>query len=230
MPEVKQAWLRDILRQLDATFDELEFPAFINAYYPSAGMRITSFQNESEWLITIDNLVYSVKERLFFNMIFAFGNHISSPGYQSVSEVVTCVPNSPMWDEKGIFLLDLFEFTVKIRGAVKPFSVSSRHYRQAKINLKSDMDPALRMLRLLANLVPDELFLSNQGLLEACHRPHLPRFIQLKQWHHPSQYEREFPSQTICFQSLAQAIAENEPDLYTCPEPINSHWSDWEWV
>jgi hypothetical protein len=227
-PVKRTDWEDDILRQLDMTFDNLEFPAFINAYYPSAGMRLTAFRSEDEWLITIDDLVFSVKERLFFNMVFAFGNKITRQGYQSVSEVLSEAPNSHRWHHKEEFTLDMWDFTVKIRRHSRQFSVSARDYRKAQINLQADMDPALRMLRLLASLVPDELFLSDDGLLAACNRVNLPRFIQLKEWHHPSQYEREFPSQTICFQSLAQAIAENKPDLYRCLEPINSHWSSWE--
>ena len=223
-------WEDDIVRQLDMAFDNLDFPAFRNYYYPSAGMRLTAFRSQDEWLITIDDLVYAVKERLFFNMVFAFGNKITRQGYQSVSEVVSEAPSSPLWQSCEQFALDMWDFTVKIRGRTRHFSVSAQDYRRAQINLQADMKPALRMLRLLASLVPDELFLSDDALLAACKRINLPRFIQLKEWHHPSQYEWEFPSQTICFQSLAQAIAKNKPELYTCPEPINSHWSYWESV
>jgi hypothetical protein len=216
----------DILNQLDEYF-ELDFPSFLNANYPSAAMRLTVFRDPTEWLITFEELVYGTKEHSFLNIISAFGNKIPEPGYQGVIRLFT-ETNSPVWHENQNSIGDKWHFEFIVKGVRRSFSVTPEDYRQAKLDPENDSQPELRLLRLLVSLIPDELFLSDEKLLKACNRANIPKFIELREWRHPDVYEGELPSHTVCFRSLARAIAENDKTLYNCPEPINSAWYYWE--
>jgi hypothetical protein len=79
-------------------------------------------------------------------------------------------------------------------------------------------------------LVPESILLSDERLLEICGRTEagLTRLLQLDDWYHPNVAIGEQPSESDCLESLADALASGEADLYSCPEELhNTHWSNW---
>ncbi len=226
MPGTIQA--RDILNQLDESCRNLEFPAFENAYYLVSAMRLTAFRDTTEWLLIFEELCYGKHERRFLNKVSAYGNHMPDPGYQWATRIMTEVADQPMWDERQHFALDPWRFEVAVHGRPMSFAVTPADYHRAKIDPTGAMPPELRLLRLLTDLIPDQLFLTDERLLAACNRANIPKLLQLSAWHHPSVIAEEVASQFACFQNLAQAIAENDRDRYHCPEPMNTCWYCWE--
>jgi hypothetical protein len=229
---ISTGWKSEILSQLDKAALEYQFPIFNNVNYPAAGMRLTAFRDDAEWLIVFEKVAYSDAEGTFLNMIYAYGNKLAKPGFQaqSVRRVVKEVPSDPIWDDEMNFLLDMSNFSLLINGSIRQFSPSEDIYNKAKINLNDDSDSALKVLRLIMYFIPDEVFSNDDELLAACNRANIPKFIQLNEWHHPDVLKGELPSHSVCFQTLAQAIAENKIELFSCPEEINTHWSCWEYI
>lgn len=220
---------KDILEQLDYYAGKYDFPAFDNSNYPATAMRLTAFRSSSEWLIVFEDIACDINQGLFVHMTYAYGNTIDRPGLQSVYEIIKEPEDKPFWDDRQNFLLDPWNFVVMIGGKPMKFSPSINDYERAGMDI-SNMNTMLRTMRLLFVLIPDELFLSDQRLLEICHKSksNLERFIKLVNWSHPDIVGGEKPSENICLQSLAHSLSANT-QTYRCPETsINTHWSYWE--
>ncbi len=224
----QSAWRNEILRQLDQGAQDATLPTFWNENFPCASMRLTVFRDAQAWLILFEKIAYGVYESVFLNMIYAFGNKIPNPGYQSALDILSATDRTPIWDDNGKFILDIWNFEIMVNGVARTFAVTPQDYARAKLDPTDDMLPELRMLRLITHLLPGEFFATDRDMLKACNRANLARFMQFTAWHHPNIYEGELPSHTACFQSLAQAIAENDAHLCNCSDSINSRWDCWE--
>jgi len=222
---------RDILGQLDARDRDLDFPGLANVNYPLATARLTAFRGPDEWLIAFEIIAYAVKEGGFVNVVFAYGNRLEEPGWQTQIPVVTPAPNQPIWDRKGEFLLDLSDFQVEVRGSKQTFSPTANDYARAGIRPDSEMAPPLQLIRFLAYLRPGQLFLTDSELLEAvgAKDSKAQRFLQLDDWRHPDATEDERPSTSPCLRTLAKALAAGNASLYECSDQAkNTHWSNWD--
>lgn len=222
---------REILDELDQQARQSNFPGLGNTNYPLAKARLTAFRSPSEWLMTFELVAYGEKEAEFVDVVHAYGNRVDGPGWRGQVPVVTPAAGHPMWDDDGNFLLDLSDFEVVVRGKPERFTPSARDYARAGIRADADMPPPLELIRFLAHLAPGRLFLTDAELLEAAGRTGsgLKRFLQLDDWHHPDPIEKELPSTTPCLRRLAEALANNDPSRYACPDKEkNTHWSHWE--
>jgi hypothetical protein len=219
-----------ILRQLDRSAREFEFPMLDNAYVRLADVRLTAFRSPTEWLIVFEEIAL-FQERTFANTVSAYGNKLARPGTQlGIDDLITSVPGHPIWDDEGNFRLNLWAFTIAINGQTRRFSPSREDYARAGVDVDADDPNAAKILRLLTVLVPDELFLSDARLLEVCGRADssLKRFLQMDDWHHPDVADEELPRESDCLRSLAEALAKDDKDAYACPEELfNTHWSNW---
>jgi hypothetical protein len=219
-----------ILRQLDRYASEFDFPMLDNAYVELADMRLTAFRNASEWLIVFED-VGVFQEHTFMNTVSAYGNRVQEPGTQlGVDDIITPASDHPIWDDDGNFLLDPANFEVVINGQARRFTPSREEYERAGVDVDSDVPDAVKILRLLTFLMPDQFFLSDARLLEICGRgdSSLKRFLQLDDWRHPDIAAGELPSESVCLRNLATAIAEDDAGSYSCPEEMfNTHWSNW---
>ena len=225
------SWESEILDQLDRHAEEYDFPMLNNVYFGNADVRLTAFRSSSEWLILFQEIAVSYKQTSFVNAVSAYGNKLGTPGTQQAVAVISAFPESPMWDYNNNFLLNLYDFEVIIGGRARNFTPSQEDYRVAGIDVESNMETSAKVLRLLTYLIPGELFMQDDQLLGICgkNKSDLRKFLQIEDWCHPDLADDELPSQSICFQSLATAIAENNESLYACSEDgWNTHWSHWE--
>lgn len=227
----KSTWKQDILNQLDKAAQDYRFPTFDNINYPAAAMSLTVFRDDSEWLILFEKLVYSDNESAFLSMIHAFGNKVPAPGFQpnSAEQIITEAEGYPMWNEEMTLSLNIFDFTVKVKGKTIHFTPQREDYTEAHVNLEDSSYPGFKILCLLVSLMPNELFRSDDALLKACNRSNLPRFLQLNDWHHPDLFNGERPSNCEFFSSLAQSIAEDNYQLLHQIQAVNSRWYHWEY-
>ncbi len=221
------AWQENILKVLDQAVADYEFPIFDNTNYPAAIMRITVFRDSAEWLLLFERVVYAPQEARFLNMVSAFGNKLSAQGYQTSFDVIEESIFDDIWNDEYEFQLDLMKFTLLVKEEVREFTLSPEDYEKAGVDLAAKSAPELKLLYLLSSLIGEELLMTDEELLNSCKRSNIPRLLQLVNWHHPAIFDDELPSQTACFENLARAIALDDPKLYSCPEPINSHWSHW---
>jgi hypothetical protein len=57
----------------------------------------------------------------------------------------------------------------------------------------------------------------------------MPLLIRLSEWRH-CDVVMELSGDCEAFQMIAEAIAQNNPDLYCPTEPPNTHWSNWPYA
>ncbi|MDQ6880357.1 MAG: hypothetical protein M3082_22165 [Candidatus Dormibacteraeota bacterium] len=221
----------EVLEQLDRCDRDLNFPGLANVNYPMAATRLTAFRSSEEWLLAFEVVAFGVKEGAFVDIIYAYGNRVSKPGWQAQVPVLEPTPGSPIWDRNGNFLLDLSAFEVSIRGKKRTFGATSRDRSRAGIAPGAEMPPALQLIRFLAFLIPSELLLSDEEILDTSGRQatSLTRFIQLESWGHPDSSNGQSPSSSTCLRALAEALASNNVGHYECPKTEhNTTWRHWD--
>lgn len=221
---------QDMIRQMDEYAKEYLFPMPDNAAQYNAGMRLSAFRSEEEWLIVFEMLNY-VKSREFLNECYAFGNRLARPGLQPQAvTVLEAVAGQPFWDSSGSFILNMEAFTLKVKGAMRQVTILPQDWQAAGIRKESLAPAPAKLLRLMAALYQKELFEDTASLLRLCGREesNLALFLQLSGWEHPDLADDELPGDSRALCSLAAALVAGNAGLYHClPEWINSHWSNW---
>jgi hypothetical protein len=222
-------WRDEVLEKLDAAAELNMFPGQPNEYFALADMRMTAFRSDEEWLLVFEVVGWAKREFAFENQLTAFGNRLDQPKFTAV-EVVTKPGSDNPWADDGAFELDTSDLQFAVRGKSQSLKPTAADWRAAGVEDESMPQPA-RVIRLLADQFSRELFLSNDELLEAAGRSgsDLTPFLQEQHWRQPDIYEDERPSDVVCFQSLATALAEGDPSCYECSKSEwNTHWSNWE--
>lgn len=223
-------WKTQILQQLDYFAQEYDFPMLDNIYNENADIRLTTFRSSTEWLLVFEEIAL-YKEHLFVNSLSAFGNKIIDSGiHEGIDNIISEVPGVPIWDESNKFLLSKWDFELVINGQEVKLTPTIEDYKNAGIEVNNTVSDPLKILRLLTFLMPEKFFLTDSEILKICGRENsgLKIFIQLHSWYHPNIANDELPSDSVCFQSLAEAVSKNDKSLYSCPESMNNtHWSNW---
>lgn len=231
-------WEKAILDE----WDELRsFPPIPPADFGYARARLTVYRSDVEWLTVFEIIGYESESGECLNEVYAQGNRLASK--RNVHFVTFLQPpeNSAFYpdfdeDEEGNILLNPLDFTVQIYGQQYHFTPSPEDYTKLGIDLAQkaagEIDAIVKILRYLSYTHPELVFLDPREILRIFGRSEdLPVFLQTYEWQHPDWRQREKPSDSQCLRSLAAAIAQNDPNLYVCPEKlVNTHWSFWpEW-
>ncbi|GAB3735727.1 hypothetical protein GCM10027598_62130 [Amycolatopsis oliviviridis] len=222
----------DIIPLLDEHAKSYDFPVLNNEDIDLAGVRLTAFRGEDEWLVVFEEIEVFRRQR-FANGVFAYGNKIAKSGSQGSDDLILGEPlgSPPLWDDTGNFLLDPEDFRIRAchSGNEYHFTPSPREYERAGIVPDNHEHDAAKILRFLVNEIPAELYATDDRLLRTCGKTEpLARFTQLTGWRHPDVIDDELPSDSPCLQSLAAALIADDPAIYECaPEQWNTHWSAW---
>jgi hypothetical protein len=247
-----------ILKQWDDATRKGEFPHFASdSHWAFGKARLSAFRSDDEWLTIFELLTYYNGLADFEIIVYAFGNKLRNPGVQAFSDsskysveltkknisaygVKTPIGQSWRAGEQSAdaeeWCPDPLDFEVTLGEIQKRFRLTPNDYREAGINLSSSLsgdrclDQIIRVLRIVGYLIPGEqLFHPEAVLLTYLGRPRtLPLFIQLYEWCHPGINDIHMPSDSVCLQSLAQALWYNDVRLYECSkEQMNTHWSHW---
>lgn len=226
----------EILQQLDAAAEDFDFPMRDNVGYYPADIKMTVFRGRREWLIAVQELAYAIKDKMFVDTVFGYGNSVPKPGVIVSQQIVSELEGQPFFgddDSTGRFLLDPMRFSLRIRGQAESFELSEQDYAALGIDVGDQAMPSqAKVIRLLSGQVPDRLFLVPGELLAlvAKRADELDVFLELDGWHNPDLAADQLPSDVPCLQRLALAIERGDAGLYHCGETeINTHWSNWEW-
>ncbi|GAB4164748.1 MAG: hypothetical protein Fur0021_40330 [Candidatus Promineifilaceae bacterium] len=237
-PHIEVDWEKGILEE----WDELRsFPPIPPADFGYARARLTIYRSDVEWLTVFELVGYESESGECLNEVYAQGNRLASK--RNVHFVTFLKPpeNSALYpdfdeDEEGNILLNPLDFTVQIYGQQHHFTPPPEDYTNLGIDLDQktagEIDAIVKILRYLCYKRPGLMFLDHREILRIFRRPEdLPVFLQTYEWQHPDWRQREKPSDSQCLRSLAVAIAQNDLNLYFCPENfVNTHWSFWpEW-
>lgn len=234
---------RDQMPEILKTWDGAPFfPDLTPVDFAYARARLTAFRSSNEWLTVFEVFGFQFEGGLCMIDIKAYGDKVSRSKHSFSVGTVTPPkgrPNFPYfdYDDEGKILLDPLNFVLEVKGKRHHFTPTVEEYRRLGIDLNhmvlKQFDPIIKVIRLLAYAIPDEVFLSDAELLEHLGRPrNLPRFLQLYDWRHPDYRLKEKLSDSPCLRTLARALAQSNPKLYECPgDLVNTHWSNWpEWT
>lgn len=221
----------EIIPLLDEYAENYNFPILNSVDIDLAGIRLTAYRSSEEWLVAFEEIEV-FRRRIFAKAVFAYGNKLVKSGVQESDDIILAVsPGSPLWDDAGNFQLDPSDFRIRVGhdGEEYHFVPSLQEYRRAGIDLDGQEDDAVKILRFLVNEIPAKLYATDDRLLRVCGRGEpLRRFLRLEGWQHPDIADDELPSDSPCFQSLANALVTGDPAAYECdPEQWNTHWSAW---
>ncbi len=226
-------WGTTILKQFDESAKKGLFPYLSTDEHSAfAKARLTAFRSSKEWLVVFEILSYIGEVGEVTNILYSYGNRVKPSlewvgglGFPRKVEV-----NSDYW------VPDPFDFEFIIYGEHIRFAPLPSEYDMAGVDLNQAIsgdqffDRHVQILRFLAHtLTPDKLFLDEQHILERLYRSEdLAVFIRIYGWDHPDPTMGCIPSDSLCLQSLARALANNRPEMYRCPrEVVNTHWSEW---
>jgi hypothetical protein len=234
---VKGDWEKEILNEWDKL---ISFPPIPPADFGYARARLTVYRSDAEWLTIIELIGYESESGECLNEVYAQGNMLPSKRNTHFVTVLEPPKHSAYFpyfeDEEGNILLNPLDFTVEIYGVQHHFAPSLADYAKLGIDLArttaGEIDAIVKILRYLTYTYSELVFLDARKILRMFRRPEdLPLFLQTYDWQHPDWQQREKPSDSQCLKVLAAAIAQNDPDLYICPEKlVNTHWSYWpEW-
>jgi hypothetical protein len=223
----------EVLQILDEGAKTYDFPVLDNDYFYFGKEKLILFRSSNEWLIVFQELSYSIKAGSFVTKVTAFGNKLNENGTLLIKETISEEFNTEMFDADGNFTLNPLHFKVVINGVDREFIPIRNDYQKIGIDIEDDQMPnEAKIIRYLSYIIPNDLFFSNDELLEICGRKdsNIRVFMELEDWSHPDLINDELPSENLCFQSIAKALEENDKNLYNCPkEEYNTHWSNWEW-
>lgn len=219
-------WRTQILDQMDRCAQQYNFPMINNSSFLYARMRLTAFLASDEWLITFQILNYSPSHGRCFNDLYAYGNHIVRPGHQRAIPIFP--DNDPWWSDERRFVLDIHRPTFAINGIPRTFSISDQDYRSRGIAIEQEDQKPIALLRYLAEIAPEELYIYNTELPRLCGRPnHLSKLIELDHWQHPDLAEDELPSSSKSLQEVAAALATGSATSLHYSSEQNTDWRHW---
>ncbi|NEP68636.1 hypothetical protein [Moorena sp. SIO3A5] len=222
-------WAVQILETLDSHAEDMNFPTFENNNFSAVDMRLTVFRSDKEWLLAFEVIAFANSQNLFVNLIYGYGNHLFEQGMRLAHEISLLDNLSIFEDTEGSFV-NRFSFVSSVDGKVKDFVFYRDDYEIAGVDLTCGDTIELSLLKLLAFVTPNDLFLSGDALIKALVEEEITEFIKLEDWHHPDILNDELPSQNECFKSIAEALMHNKKKLYFCdPDKVNTHWSLWEY-
>ncbi|OKO56060.1 hypothetical protein COK37_29905 [Bacillus thuringiensis] len=97
------------------------------------------------------------------------------------------------------------------------------------LGIKTESFNPTNLIRYLNSKYKEKFWLETQELLDEIDIDIKPTlFYQTEEWEHPDISDEQKPSQSIFFQSLAQAIELNDVGLIKS-STLNTHWSNWTW-
>lgn len=226
-------WDVQIMKEFDESAKKGRFPYLSTDEHSAfAKARLTAFRSNREWLVAFEILSYIGAVDEFTNILYSYGNRVKT--HLTWVGGLSLIQKVEVNNENGV--PDLFNFEFSIYGEHRSFAPLPQDYAWAGMDLNQPIsgdpvfDRKVQILRFLAQILsPDELFLSRQQILERINRPEdLPVFLRSYGWDHPDPTSGDMPSDSKCLQSLARALARNQPALYLCPEElVNTHWSRW---
>jgi len=216
-----------ILNQLDKCAETFNFPVLDNVHWRIGDIRLTVFLGQ-EWVIIFEVVAFDVRIYSFVNIIYGYGSEISNPGFKTSIEIFSASPEHPFEDDYGNIILDLHDFDLIIEGENHHFTITSEQLVQYGVPLDDSENIEANLLRVVCSLYENKFFLDNEKLLLLFNCTHLQPFLKLDAWQHPDIAGGELPSETACFQKLAEAISLKDQEIYSCPQnEINTDWRKW---
>ncbi|WP_257150366.1 DUF7003 family protein [Bacillus thuringiensis] len=218
---------KEILKLLDGCAEDFDFPVLDNYNFDLAQCRLSVFRNTDQWLIVFEIVGVDAGQDIG-NNIFIYGNTVNQNGLiKNVDEIVSLANEEWWYDDEGYCIIDPFQLELLING--EPVTLNPLLEEYTLLGIKTESFNPTNLIRYLNSKYKEKFWLETQELLDEIDIDIKPTlFYQTEEWEHPDISDEQKPSQSIFFQSLAQAIELNDVGLIKS-STLNTHWSNWTW-
>jgi len=215
---------QDILRILDKSAKNFEFPILDNMNFDMAKCRLTAFTEGESWAILFE--VVGVDPNLSIaNDLYVYTNQRKENGlYIGIDDFVTFPGLDDLFDDDDNFLVNPHSLNLLIGKTPLQVDLTNKDYASAGI----DPHPfsLTKLARWLCKDHKNLLFLTVDEMIEESGMALSSKFFyQTEEWQHT---DEELPSSNEFFISLADAMAQNDASLIK-NSGSNTHWSNWTW-
>ena len=239
-----------ILDLLDSCYQYSEFPSmYTTGPWAYVRVRLFAFRKEDAWLITFQQVVYSIGGDDFGIVIFGYGNAITKCGVDPVgpngekcSDLTLTgirVPPPPSHrigeDYDGWWCQDPYDVIIQLNATFRHLELSPEDYNAARIDVAqrisggATLDRIVHVGRTIAYKLPvDDLFYSSDGILNMIGLPNMENVRQLDEWCHPDGWRVKLPSSSPSLCSIARLLCGHT--LSATPlshQMVNTHWYCW---
>jgi hypothetical protein len=223
----------EILAQLDEAARNFIFPMLDNGYAYPADVRLTTYRDATRWAMVIETVEHSPRgggHEGLRNVLHVHGNCIlGAPGPMNEDFITRTAdpPEGPLYSDECDWALITKAGTILVRDRPVPFDLSEGVLQRKGITPAEEGQ--LSAIDLLRSLLPEhrDLFLASDQEKRRRIPQDLPLFMCLDEWHHPDLAGDELPSDSPCFQMIADAIVSGDPSRYQPVRPPNTHWRNW---
>ncbi|RQW67464.1 hypothetical protein DUK53_06855 [Listeria sp. SHR_NRA_18] len=214
---------KKLLEKWDAYAKDDDFPMLDNANHPLACCKVSLYQEETEWALFFEIVGYS---SYAVSNIYAYGNGIDEEGLiMGYDELL-----SLSGDVSDDHLLDLMsreeKGTVTVYAKGEPIKVDISKKAVEAIDVATENMAGVSLVRLVFNQNPDSLWLSSKELFEISETKQIPLVYSTLEWEHPDIAANSMPSDSVFFQTLAEAIVTNNTACIDNGN-VNTFWKNW---
>lgn len=215
---------KQILQMLDDCAENCNFPVLDNYNFDFSQCRLSVYLERDNWIIVFEILGVNRNQDIS-NDLYVYSNVIEQQGFIiSFDDIVYLVNEEDLFDDEGNFLVNPFHLNLIVNGEILKIKPKKEEYIELGIRIES-FNPT-KLIRYLSFKYKEKFWLETQDLSRELEiNTELKLFYQTDNWEHPVE---EKPSENIFFQSLAEAIELNDPNLVHC-DKSNTHWSHWTW-
>jgi hypothetical protein len=225
--------IREIIAQLDRFAESFRFPMLDNLNLDLAGVRLSAYFGAGAWCLAVEMLAFFAEVPPldgFSDNTYIYGDIAIPDAVNHTLSALHPVDNGPsglLFGTGSCLYINKNIVDVRIRERIVPAIANVDLYRAEGIPV--DLAPEITgddFLRWLAPRYRDLLFATDEELYSRM-TVRLPLILRLDEWHHPDLARGEKPSDTECFQQIAEVLATGDPSRYRPTEPPNTHWSNW---
>lgn len=217
-----------MLKILDEHYKNYDFPILENANFDLSQARLEVYLNEEEdWIISIQTV--GVSEAGPSMWIYLYSNVLPDIFlFIADDEVIALAADREIFDDRGVFQVNLFQDKVFIQGNEYHFNYTADSYKKKEIVVKDNDSYPTYFMRMLAEVeeTREMLWCSEKELKETLNLPqNWSLFYRTDNWEH-TEVEEEKPSNILFFNSLANAMEKKDPSVIELGK-VNTHWKNW---
>ncbi|MBC2048878.1 DUF7003 family protein [Listeria booriae] len=191
--------------------------------HPLSCCKISLYQQETEWALFFEIVGYTSYAA---SNIYAYGNGVNKEGFlMGYDELLSLSQDAS--DDYLLNLIDREErsgVTVYAKG--EPIKVDLSEKAVESIDVAPENLAGVSIVRLVFKQNPDSLWISPEELFQITETKQLPLVYSTLEWEHPDIAADKVPSDSVFFQSLAEAIITNNTGCID-KGSVNTFWRNW---
>ncbi|MBC1888866.1 hypothetical protein HCA63_11000 [Listeria booriae] len=213
----------ELLEKWDRCARDSDFPMLDNANHPLSCCKVSLYQEERKWTLFFEIVGFT---SCAMNDIYAYDSGFDKEGlvmgYDELLSLSEDVSDDWLPDIENRGTKD--KVTIYAKG--KPIEVDISEKAIESIDVAPENMAGVSIVRLVFNQNPDSLWLSPEELFEITATKQLPLVYSTTEWEHPDIAVGELPSDSVFFQTLAEAIVTNNLDCINTGD-VNTFWKNW---